>query len=53
MANIFRFLDVQWLFPAYAMRWGPVGSLLYFATVVAVVCAAATVVVNRRDAAGG
>jgi hypothetical protein len=51
--NVFRFLDVQWMFPVYAMKWGPVGSLLYFTIVVAAVSAAATVVVNRRDAAGG
>jgi ABC-2 type transport system permease protein len=49
-ANVFRFIDVQWLFPAYAMPWGVAGSLLYFAVVVAVVYAAAIVVVNRRDA---
>jgi ABC-2 type transport system permease protein len=49
-ANVFRFIDVQWLYPAYAMPWGEVGSLLYFVTVVGVVYAAAIVVVNRRDA---
>ena len=49
-ANVFRFIDVQWLYPAYAMPWGVVGSLLYFMTVVGVVYAAAIVVVNRRDA---
>jgi ABC-2 type transport system permease protein len=49
-ANVFRFIDVQWLYPAYAMPWGEVGSLLYFTTVVAVVYSAAIVVVNRRDA---
>jgi ABC-2 type transport system permease protein len=49
-ANVFRFIDVQWLYPAYAMPWGVVGSLLYFVIVVAVVYAAAIVVVNRRDA---
>lgn len=53
VVNMFRFIDVQWLFPVYAMKWGPVGSLLYFTGVVALVYAAATVVVNRRDAAGG
>jgi hypothetical protein len=41
---------VQWLYPVYDMRWGELGSLLYFAAVVAVVFAAAIVVVNRRDA---
>ena len=49
-ANAFRFIDVQWLYPAFAMPWGVVGSLLYFVAVVAVVYAAAIVVVNRRDA---
>jgi ABC-2 type transport system permease protein len=49
-ANVFRFIDLQWLYPAYAMPWGEVGSLLYFVTVVGVVYAAAIVVVNRRDA---
>jgi hypothetical protein len=49
-ANIFRYLDVQWLFPGIAMRWGTVGSLGYFAAVVAVVFAAALVTVSRRDA---
>jgi ABC-2 type transport system permease protein len=38
------------LYPAYAMPWGVVGSLLYFVIVVAVVYPAAIVVVNRRDA---
>ena len=46
-ANAFRFIDVQWLYPAFAMPWGVVGSLLYFVAVVAVVYAAAIVVVNR------
>jgi ABC-2 type transport system permease protein len=49
-ANVFRFIDVQWLYPAYAMPWDEVGSLLYFMLVVAGVYAAAIVVVNRRDA---
>ena len=49
-ANIFRFMDVQWLYPSYDMPWGEIGSLVYFAVVVAVVYAAAIVVVNRRDA---
>lgn len=49
-ANVFRFIDVQWLYPVYAMPWGVVGSLVYFTTVVAVVYAVAIVVVNRRDA---
>ena len=41
---------VRSLYPAYAMPWGEVGSLLYFMIVVAVVYVAAIVVVNRRDA---
>ena len=49
-ANVFRFIDVQWLYPSYTMPWGEVGSLLYFIAVVAAVYAAATVVLNRRDA---
>lgn len=49
-ANLFRFIDVQWLYPVYAMPWGVVGSLVYFTTVVAVVYAVAIVVVNSRDA---
>jgi ABC-2 type transport system permease protein len=49
-ANMFRFLDVQWLFPTYAMPWGETGSLVYFVAVVAIVFIAAAVVLNRRDA---
>lgn len=49
-ANMFRFLDVQWLFPGYAWHWGPLGSLAYFTALVAVVFGAAVFVVNRRDA---
>ena len=30
-ANVFRFIDVQWLYPGYAMPWGEFGSLVYFA----------------------
>jgi ABC-2 type transport system permease protein len=48
--NIFLFIDVQWLYPAYAMPWGEVGALAYFTAVVAVVFGAAVVVLNRRDA---
>jgi hypothetical protein len=48
--NAFLFTRVQWLYPAYDMPWGELGSLLYFAAVVAVVFAAAIVMVNRRDA---
>ncbi|KGI66586.1 ABC transporter permease [Mycolicibacterium rufum] len=49
-ANMFRFLDVQWLFSGYAWHWGPLGSLAYFTALVAVVFGAAVFVVNRRDA---
>ena len=49
-ANIFRFIDVQWLYPSYSVPWGELGSLAYFAAVVAMVYAAAIIVVNRRDA---
>jgi ABC-2 type transport system permease protein len=48
--NIFLFIDVQWLYPAYSMPWGGVGALVYFTAVVAVVFGAAVVVLNRRDA---
>jgi ABC-2 type transport system permease protein len=49
-ANIYLFIDVQWLYPAYAMPWGGIGSSVYFTAVVAVVFVAAQVVLNRRDA---
>ena len=49
-ANAFIFIRVQWLYPVYAMPWGAVGSIVYFAVVTAVVFAAALVVINRRDA---
>jgi hypothetical protein len=48
--NAFVFTGVQWLYPPYVMAWGPLGSLVYFTAVVAVLFGAATVVVNRRDA---
>ena len=48
--NAFVFTDVPWLFPGYAMPWGPLGSLVYFGLVVAAAFVAAAVVVNRRDA---
>ena len=48
--NAFLFTRVQWLYPVYDMPWGELGSLLYFAAVVAAVFVAAIVVVNRRDA---
>ncbi|MGV0643522.1 ABC transporter permease [Mycolicibacterium sp. XJ2546] len=49
-ANIFIVTEVPWIYPAYAMPWGPVGSLGYFAAVVAVLFGAAAVVLNARDA---
>ena len=49
-ANAFIFIRVQWLYPVYAMPWGPGASIVYFAAVTAVVFAAALVVINRRDA---
>jgi ABC-2 type transport system permease protein len=49
-ANMFLFIDVQWLYPAYAMPWGVLGSLAYFVAIVGAVFLAAIVVVNRRDA---
>ncbi|MDY6996994.1 MAG: ABC transporter permease [Actinomycetota bacterium] len=49
-ANMFRFLDVSWLFPAYHQRWGELGSLGYFTAVVAVVFVVAVGTMNRRDA---
>ena len=30
-ANAFTFIDVQWLYPYYAMPWGELGSIVYFA----------------------
>jgi ABC-2 type transport system permease protein len=49
-ANVFLFAHVQWTFPGYVMPWGEIGSLFYFAAVVAVAFGAALAVVNRRDA---
>jgi hypothetical protein len=49
-ANMFMFLHVDWLFPAYYMPWGELGSLFYFVVWVAVAFVAAAVVLNRRDA---
>ncbi|WP_422742509.1 ABC transporter permease [Mycobacterium sp. WMMD1722] len=49
-ANMFEFLDVAWLFPAYSVPWGQAGAVVYFAIVVAAVFVAAVVVVDRRDA---
>jgi ABC-2 type transport system permease protein len=47
--NASLFTRVPWLYPTYAMPRGEVGSLVYFAGVVAVVFVAAMVDVNRRD----
>ncbi|WP_197383512.1 ABC transporter permease [Mycolicibacterium mengxianglii] len=49
-ANAYTFIEVQWLYQGYDMRWGPFGGLVYFVVVTAVVFTAALVVVNRRDA---
>jgi ABC-2 type transport system permease protein len=49
-ANMFRFLEVEWLFPTYDIPWGATGSLLYFVVLIVVVFVAAVVVLNRRDA---
>ena len=49
-AKVFRFLEVQWLFPEYAMHWGAWGSLGYFTGIVGAIFVAALVTVNRRDA---
>lgn len=48
--NAFVFTDVPWLFPVYAMPWGPPASLAYFLAVVGALFLAATVAANRRDA---
>jgi hypothetical protein len=48
--NAFLFADVQWLFPTYVMPWGPLGSLVYFTTIVVLIFVGATVVVVKRDA---
>ena len=48
--NIFIFTEIPWLYPFYAMPWGPLGSLVYFAMTVAAVFAAALVALNTRDA---
>ena len=48
--NIFIVTEVPWLYLVYAMPWGPLGSLVYFAVVVALVFGAALVALNVRDA---
>jgi ABC-2 type transport system permease protein len=52
-ANVLLFVNVQWLYPVYAMAWGVLGSLVYFVVIVAVIFGAAIVVLNRRDASSG
>lgn len=49
-ANAFVFTRVQWLYPVYAMPWGELGSVVYFAGVAVAVFVAAIIVINRRDA---
>ena len=49
-ANAFIVIDVPWLYPVYAMPWGPVGSLVYFVAFVVAVLGAAVAAVNLRDA---
>ncbi|MCT7658645.1 ABC transporter permease [Mycobacterium deserti] len=49
-ANIFIVIDVPWLYPVYAMPWDQLGSLAYFAAMVAVAFGAAVAVLNARDA---
>lgn len=48
--NVYTFIEVAWLSAGYEMRWGPLGGLLYFVVVTAVLFASALVVVDRRDA---
>ncbi len=48
--NAFEFVRVQWLYPVYAMPWGELGSIVYFAGLAAAVFVAALVTINRRDA---
>lgn len=48
-ANALAFTKVPWV-QFSAMWWGPVGALVYFTSVVAVVFTAAVFVINRRDA---
>jgi ABC-2 type transport system permease protein len=47
-ANAYAFTGVPW-FSGVQLWWGPLGSLLYFTGVVAVVFLAAAFVINRRD----
>ncbi|WP_193044579.1 ABC transporter permease [Mycolicibacterium baixiangningiae] len=47
-ANVNTFTEVPWV-QTFPMWWGPLGALLYFTAVVAVVFGAAVVDINRRD----
>lgn len=47
-ANVNTFTEVEWV-QTFPMWWGPLGALLYFTGVVAVVLLAAAVDINRRD----
>ncbi|KUI27393.1 ABC transporter permease [Mycobacterium sp. IS-1742] len=47
-ANVNTFTEVAWV-QTFPMWWGPLGALLYFTAVVAVVFLAAAVDINRRD----
>jgi hypothetical protein len=46
--NAYEFTGVPW-FSGSPLWWGPLGALLYFTPVVAVVFLAAAVIINRRD----
>jgi ABC-2 type transport system permease protein len=46
--NAYEFTGVRW-FSGSPLWWGPVGALLYFTAVVAVIFLAAIVIINRRD----
>lgn len=46
--NAYEFTGVPW-FSGSPLWWGPLGALLYFTSVVAVVFLAAVVMINRRD----
>jgi ABC-2 type transport system permease protein len=47
-ANAMAFTEVPWL-QTYPMWWGPIGSAVYFAAVVAVVFVTGVIVISRRD----
>lgn len=48
-ANAYEFANIPWIL-RFPMWWGPLGSLVYFATIAAAVFAAGVVATNRRDA---